>query len=110
MNLFGGALDQNSSSHTEDDHPLFPSAPAHHELPLPGVPLPRSNVNFRVKKTGNAIDIITIKKIDPEDGSVSLYMTPWTAVFSWSIFKSSQSSGVGDEVVVYIDDKELPTR
>ena len=54
--------------------------------------------------SGNAIDIIVIRN-ENENGPWT--STEWKVNFSWSIFKSSESAGVGDVITLEINGTQL---
>lgn len=57
------------------------------------------------KAAGNAVDVIAVRSMENQ-----LFTTSWHVVFSWSRWRSNQTAGVGDEVRVLINGKELQTK
>ncbi|KAL4095903.1 hypothetical protein PRIC1_009270 [Phytophthora ramorum] len=57
------------------------------------------------KMAGNAVDIVAVKNMDGQ-----YLTTSWHVSFSWSRFRSSYVTGVGDMVRILVNGKELPTK
>ncbi|CAH0477272.1 unnamed protein product [Peronospora belbahrii] len=57
------------------------------------------------KMSGNAVDIVAVKNIDGK-----YLTTSWHVSFSWSRFRTSYVTGVGDMVRILVNGKELPTK
>ncbi|GMF10441.1 unnamed protein product [Phytophthora lilii] len=57
------------------------------------------------KMAGNAVDIVAVKNMDEQ-----YLTTSWHVSFSWSRFRSSYATGVGDMVRILVNGKEMPTK
>ncbi|CAI5733351.1 unnamed protein product [Peronospora destructor] len=57
------------------------------------------------KMAGNAVDIVAVKNTDGK-----YLTTSWHVSFSWSRFRTSYATGVGDMVRILMNGKELPTK
>ncbi|GMF37566.1 unnamed protein product [Phytophthora fragariaefolia] len=57
------------------------------------------------KMAGNAVDVVAVKNTDGQ-----YLTTSWHVSFSWSRFRSSYATGVGDMVRILVNGKELPTK
>ncbi|KAE9332608.1 hypothetical protein PR003_g14425 [Phytophthora rubi] len=57
------------------------------------------------KMAGNAVDIVAVKNTEGQ-----YLTTSWHVSFSWSRFRSSYATGVGDMVRILVNGKELPTK
>ncbi|CAH0489401.1 unnamed protein product [Peronospora farinosa] len=57
------------------------------------------------KMAGNAVDIVAVKNTDGK-----YLTTSWHVSFSWSRFRTSYATGVGDMVRILVNGKEMPTK
>ncbi|KAL3673468.1 hypothetical protein V7S43_001178 [Phytophthora oleae] len=57
------------------------------------------------KMAGNAVDIVAVKNTEGK-----YLTTSWHVSFSWSRFRSSYATGVGDMVRILVNGKEMPTK
>ncbi|KAG1690331.1 hypothetical protein DVH05_028212 [Phytophthora capsici] len=57
------------------------------------------------KMAGNALDIVAVKNTEGK-----YLTTSWHVSFSWSRFRSSYATGVGDMVRILVNGKEMPTK
>ncbi|TDH64834.1 uncharacterized protein CCR75_000592 [Bremia lactucae] len=57
------------------------------------------------KLAGNAVDIVAVKTPDGK-----YLTTSWHVSFSWSRFRTSFATGVGDKVRILLNGRELPTK
>ncbi|KAG7378485.1 Phosphatidate phosphatase lpin1 [Phytophthora pseudosyringae] len=57
------------------------------------------------KMAGNAVDIVAVKNTDGD-----YLTTSWHVSFSWSRFRSSYATGVGNMVRILVNGKEMPTK
>ncbi|OWZ21690.1 Lipin [Phytophthora megakarya] len=57
------------------------------------------------KMAGNAVDIVAVKNTEGK-----YLTTSWHVSFSWSRFRTSYATGVGDMVRILVNGKEMPTK
>ncbi|ETP38512.1 hypothetical protein F442_13915 [Phytophthora nicotianae P10297] len=57
------------------------------------------------KMAGNAVDIVAVKNMDGK-----YLTTSWHVSFSWSRFRTSYATGVGDMVRILVNGREMPTK
>ncbi|KAG6609299.1 lipin-like protein [Phytophthora cinnamomi] len=65
----------------------------------------QQSVSPLYKMAGNAVDIVAVKNTEGQ-----YLTTSWHVSFSWSRFRSSYATGVGDMVRILVNGKELPTK